>query len=78
MVKPRNPRDDYLDETGLLGDEDLDLGAFIASMERETIDSRESPVHKRPAWQRIEELRDALELRRQLVDWDDWDVWGQD
>lgn len=58
---------DEFDEAELLGEGELDVEAFIGSME-----NAEPPRPDRAGWRRVDDWRDARWLREQLNDWDEW------
>lgn len=74
MSKARKRPGDDFDEVDLFYDDDLDLEAFIDSMEAESVRRavRKSRRRGRASWQMVDDLRDARLLREQLQDWEDW------
>jgi hypothetical protein len=65
MSKVKNTSDSDFDSADILSDPDLDLEAFVDSMEEKRM--------TRGSWKRVDDLNDQKWLRAQLADWEDWD-----
>jgi len=73
MKTPRKTASVDYDDVELMSDGELDVEEFIDAMEEETASRDQPRISKRAGWRRVEELREARQLREQLVDWEDWE-----
>lgn len=71
MRRPKQDAGHELDEAGLFSDEQFHAGEFIDEMHAPAAAAK--PADDRPARQRLELLREEAWLRRQLLDWEDFD-----
>lgn len=72
MSKPRS-RSGPPEEWDFFSDGEFEVDLFMTDMEEE--DALRNPDRdRRPARQRLEDLREWQWLRAQIADWDDWEM----